>query len=164
MSSYTLTEFIDDLPGTYFVPADQAEWLRDEAIAHDCLGALSRALIPFHATRCPNCGAVGLFRWAFLGHLTHDCGASWHVSTWAYFARQVGRSVGWGKSFAIESATGSDDDGSLGAAIAGLFIALIGFVLGVSIRLPFGLLMTPIQGVVKLTSRPSLPDAVELCD
>ncbi len=161
MSSYAHTPIrdLDDLSTASFVPADAVAALGDRFPGP----ALAEALVPFHATTCPNCGDIGLFRWDFLGRLTHDCGAAWYVSTWAYLGRQISRSFGWGKAFAIATVSPDDDD-SAGAVIAGLFMLLVGFLCGLAIRLPFGLLMTPIQAVVKLASSPSLPDAASLSD
>lgn len=50
--------------------------------------------------QCPKCGVQGVFRWGFLGKLSHpDCGASWHVGPLEYVAMRMRKaSRGFGKS------------------------------------------------------------------
>ncbi len=88
--------------------------------------------------RCPRCGAQGVFRWGFLGRLTHGaCGAEWHVGSFEYVAMRVRKAT---RGFA-----------GFGGTIVGLAMLLC-------VELPIVLVVfLPIQALARLGDSPEKP-------
>ena len=98
-------------------------------------------------TVCPNCGALDWFEWKFLGRL-HDpvCGHSWYAGSGIYAAMQIRAGFGAGNKFAkhITSQAGE------GAWLLKAPFWCMGLIIGLAIRLEFGLLMIPVQAIAGL--------------
>jgi hypothetical protein len=94
-------------------------------------------------TICPNCGALDWFEWKFLGKLKDPiCGYSWYAGSGTYALMQVRAAFGAGSRFTKYLTSGISGEGAWIAKALGWFI---GTLLGIAIRLEFGLLMIPIQ-------------------
>lgn len=107
-------------------------------------------------TVCPNCGAVDWFEWKFLGKLTDPvCGHTWYVGSGTYALIQIRAAFQFGRRFAKYITSGksqsstSAGEAAVGWLAKGLFWTM-GALLGIGMRLEFGLLMTPIQAIVGL--------------
>lgn len=99
-------------------------------------------------TVCPNCGALDWFEWKFLGRLTDPvCGHTWYAGSGTYALMQVRAAFGAGRRFSKYMTSGISGEGAWIAKAMGWFI---GTILGIGMRLEFGLLMTPIQAIAGL--------------
>jgi hypothetical protein len=97
---------------------------------------------------CPNCGALDWFEWKFLGKLTDQvCGHTWYVGSGAYTLMQLRAALKAGQQFSRELTSKASVEGAWVARIVGWFS---GTVLGLAIRLEFGLMMVPIQAFAGL--------------
>lgn len=120
--------------------------LEAEGNQHTLLFGLKKFVSDF----CPKCGANGAFKFHFLGKLKHpDCGFSWYVDPGSYIGKQLKAVVSSGVEASFEMGDSTERRGEK----AGCLTAIFGFLCGVSIRLPFALLMIPIQAVVSLTQQ-----------
>jgi hypothetical protein len=100
-------------------------------------------------TVCPSCGALDWFEWKFLGRLTdHICGYSWYVGPGTYTAMQIRAAFAAGGKGAKYLTSGVS--GGEGAWIAKGMGWFMGVLLGLGIRLEFGVLMIPIQSLAGL--------------
>ncbi len=134
---------------------DKNDFISNEIIEHfkqklkqeDNVHTLIYALSKFVGGSCPKCGESGSFKWHFLGKLVHPkCGLTWYINPGAYIAAQLTAVFRTGVEIGVDAAE-PDKKGEGGGFIGGVF----GFLMGVSIRLPFALLMIPIQAIVSLT-------------
>ncbi len=115
-------------------------------------GTLSFATRGFVASSCPQCSEAGLFKHHFLGRLVHrpGCGRSWHVSPLIYMGIQLkscfhtGLEMGYGMA---------EDDEKKGKG--GCLSTIFGFIFGLLLRLPFAILMIPIQTIVYFLQKKS---------
>jgi hypothetical protein len=110
--------------------------------------SLDYALEEFEPSICPKCNADGAYKWHFLGKHNHPaCNVSWYVTPGKYIGRQIkasfraGRDIG-GEAASKESSTG----GSIG-------MMLFGFIIGFCFRLPYSVLLMPVQAVFSLTQK-----------
>jgi hypothetical protein len=102
-------------------------------------------------TQCPKCGAMDWFEWKFLGKLTDPvCGHSWYAGSGVYTARQLAASFQMAKRFAKYINSGASGSGAMVMKPVGAFC---GVVFGLAFRLPYGLIMIPIQAVVRASSQ-----------
>lgn len=98
---------------------------------------------------CPNCNTPGAYKWHFMGKLKHpDCGWTWYLGPGKYVAEQL-KAV-FRAGFGLGSDMHEPDKKGEGGGCLG---AIFGFILGFFVRLPFALLMIPIQAVVSLTQQ-----------
>lgn len=99
-------------------------------------------------TVCPNCGALDWFEWRFLGRLKDPiCGHSWYVGSGTYTLMQIRAAFAAGGRFAKHLTSGVSGEGAWIAKALGWFM---GVILGLAIRLEFGVLMIPVQAIVGL--------------
>jgi len=109
--------------------------------------SLSYALEKFISQACPNCGTSGAYKWHFLGQLNHPgCGWSWYVGPGAYIVAQLKGVFRTGAEIGGDILVDSEKKGESGGCIGAMF----GFIFGVCFRLPFALIMIPIQAIVSL--------------
>ena len=98
---------------------------------------------------CPHCGALDWFEWKFLGRLTDPiCGQSWYAGSGTYAAMQIRAAFSAGGKGAKYLTSGVS--GGEGAWIAKALGWFMGVLLGLAIRLEFGVLMIPIQALAGL--------------
>ena len=98
---------------------------------------------------CPHCGALDWFEWKFLGRLTDPiCGQSWYAGSGTYTAMQIRAAFAAGGKGAKYFTSGVS--GGEGAWIARALGWFMGVLLGLAIRLEFGVLMIPIQALAGL--------------
>jgi hypothetical protein len=113
------------------------------------LAFLNIAMEKFREDSCPKCGVDGAFKWHFLGRLKHpDCGWAWYVGPGTYIGKQLKAVLLTGMGIGgqvTEDAEKKGERGCLGA--------IFGFILGIIIRLPFALLMIPIQAIISIAQR-----------
>jgi SH3 domain-containing protein len=115
------------------------------------------ALEKFLLIDCPKCRASGAFKWHFLGKLSHpDCGRSWFVGPGEYIVAQLKAVFRTGGEIAGSAISDAEKKGESG--FAGM---IFGFLMGVMIRLPFAIMMIPIQAVVSLCQSNKDNDGVE---
>ncbi len=115
-------------------------------------GALIFATRDFVGSSCPQCSEAGRFKPHFLGRVVHrpGCGRSWHVSPLVYAGIQFkacfhrGLEMGFGMA---------EDDEKKGKG--GFLSTIFGFVFGLLLRLPFAILMIPIQTIVYFLQKKS---------
>ena len=97
---------------------------------------------------CPNCGGLDWFEWKFLGKLTDPvCGHSWYAGSGTYTVMQIRAAFSAGGRLAKYFTSGVSGEGAWIGKILGWFL---GVILGLGIRLEFGVLMIPIQALVGL--------------
>jgi hypothetical protein len=105
--------------------------------------------------RCPKCGEIDWFEWKFLGKLTDPvCGHSWYVSTGVYALQQVRATfsaMGKGIRYMNKDVHGQ------GAGIAKVLGVIGGASIGFAFRLPYALIMIPIQAAVSLSKAKNDP-------
>jgi hypothetical protein len=141
---YFATGYHDGTAGKKFAPP--SEEVRKEAAE----------LNPFDdkvaiKTVCPNCGALDWFEWKFLGKLTDPvCGYTWYAGSGTYVLMQVRAGFQAGSRFTKYLTSGISGEGAWIAKALGWFM---GTLVGIGVRLEFGLLMTPIQAMVGLCQR-----------
>jgi Tfp pilus assembly protein PilF len=100
-------------------------------------------------TVCPHCGALDWFEWKFLGRLTDAiCGHSWYAGSGTYTLMQIRAAFAAGGKGAKYMTSGLS--GGQGAWIGKGMGWFIGVLLGLGIRLEFGVLMIPIQAFAGL--------------
>jgi hypothetical protein len=100
-------------------------------------------------TVCLHCGALDWFEWKFLGRLTDPiCGQSWYVGPGTYTGMQIRAAFAAGGKGAKYLSSGVS--GGQGAWIGRAMGWLMGVLLGLGIRLEFGVLMIPIQALAGL--------------
>jgi uncharacterized protein YecT (DUF1311 family) len=100
-------------------------------------------------TICPNCGALDWFEWRFLGRLKDPvCGRTWYAGSGIYALMQIRAGFGAGGKFAkhLNSQIGNGE----GAWIAKGLGWCTGMLLGLAIRLEFGVMMIPVQALAGL--------------
>ncbi len=142
-----------------FIPAEILGEFKERLEREENTVALSVGLEKFRTDICPNCSAAGEYKWHFLGKQNHpDCGWSWYISPGPYLVKQLGDVFKIG----LEAASyGYDDVDKQTGKKGGCFGAIGGFVGGmlisIAFRLPFALLMIPIQAVISLSQ--SKPEA-----
>ncbi len=99
-------------------------------------------------THCPKCEASDWFEWKFLGKLTDPiCGHTWYADSGTYTVQQM-RAVEMSRRTVKYMNHGISGEGAWIAKILGGFL---GMVLGMAFRLPFAVMMIPIQAVVRLS-------------
>lgn len=142
-------QVVDYCNNNDFVSAATIEDFREKLKQEDNLGTLAFALEKFVGTACPKCNEPGSFKWHFLGKLIHpDCGWSWYVGPGKYIVKQL-KAVFVAGVGAGAGMTEPDKRGESGGFIGAIF----GFFMGVAFRLPFALLMIPIQAIVSLVQK-----------
>ncbi len=95
---------------------------------------------------CPKCGQMDWFEWKFLGKLSDPvCGHSWYVGPGQYTLRQIRATFG---AMAKGVRYMNKDVHGEGAWIAKILGVFGGAVIGFVFRLPFALIMIPIQAAV----------------
>jgi len=110
-------------------------------------------------TVCPHCGALDWFEWKFLGRLTDPiCGHSWYVGSGTYAAMQIRAAFAAGGKGAKYLTSGVS--GGEGAWIAKGMGWFMGVLLGLGIRLEFGILMIPFQALAGLFGAKAASDIV----
>jgi hypothetical protein len=97
---------------------------------------------------CPHCGALDWFEWKFLGHL-HDpvCGQSWYAGSGTYAMMQIRAAFSFGHKYAKHTTSGASGEG---AWLAKAIFWPVNLLLGLGVRLEFGILMIPIQALAGL--------------
>lgn len=96
---------------------------------------------------CPKCGDIDWFEWRFLGKLTDPvCGYQWYVDSGVYAGKQIRASFQLGKKIVKYFNHGVSGEGAWIAKAAGAFT---GMVIGLVVRLPYGVLMIPVQAVAR---------------
>jgi hypothetical protein len=91
---------------------------------------------------------VDWFEWKFLGRVTDPvCGHSWYVGSGTYTLMQLRAGFAAGHRFAKYLTSGVSGEGAWIAKAMGWFM---GVILGLAIRLEFGVLMIPIQALAGL--------------
>lgn len=102
---------------------------------------------------CPGCGDVDWFEWKFLGKLTDQvCGHSWYVGTGTYARQQLRAVIQSGGKMAKELTRGVAAQKSLLDRLVGKLVGGFGgVVIGIAFRLPFAIIMVPIQAVVRIS-------------
>jgi len=99
-------------------------------------------------TVCPHCGALDWFEWKFLGRLTDPiCGHSWYAGSVTYTLMQIRAGFSLGRKYAKYTTSGTS-----GVALwpAKAFFWFLCLLLGLGVRLEFGVLMIPIQALAGL--------------
>jgi len=96
----------------------------------------------------PKCGDVDWFEWRFLGRLKDPvCGHAWYAGSGLYALMQIRAAFGAGKRFAKYMTSGISGELAWLARGMGWFV---GTILGIGIRLEFGVLMIPVQAIAGL--------------
>ena len=110
-------------------------------------------------TVCPNCGALDWFEWKFLGRLKDPiCSHSWYAGSGTYTLMQIRAAFAAGGKGAKYFTSGVSGEGAWIAKGMGWFM---GVLLGLGIRLEFGVLMIPIQAFAGLfQAKKTTPDIV----
>ena len=104
-------------------------------------------------TWCPNCGDTDWFEWKFLGKLTDPiCGYTWYAGSGMYTMRQIRAIFGMAKKMVKYLSHGASGEGAWIARVLGGFV---GVVVGIAFRLPFAMIMIPIQAIVRLSTQKS---------
>jgi lipoprotein NlpI len=108
---------------------------------------------------CPKCGALDWFEWKFLGKLTDPvCGHTWYVGSGFYTVMQIRAAFAAGGRFTKYLTSGISGEGAWIAKALGWFM---GTILGLAIRLEFGVAMIPIQALAGLSQpKKTTPDIV----
>ena len=133
-----------------FVSADTIEEFKRRLEEENSVKTLSYALEKFVTGVCPKCGGAGAFKWHFLGKLRHpNCGWSWYVSPGTYIGAQLKGIFRTGMEIGGDVLADSEGKGESGGCLGAVF----GFIMGVCFRLPFALLMMPIQAIVSLCQK-----------
>lgn len=133
-----------------FVSADTIEEFKKRLEEEGNLYTLKYALEKFIDEACPKCGRTGAFKWHFLGKLNHpDCGWNWYADPGTYIVQQLKGVFRTGAEIGGEMIADSEKKGERGGCLEMIF----GFILGVCFRLPFALLMMPIQAIVSLSQK-----------
>ncbi|MCK5257292.1 MAG: hypothetical protein KAQ81_14770 [Deltaproteobacteria bacterium] len=133
-----------------FVSADTIKEFKKRLEEEGNAKTLSYALDKLVTGACPNCNAAGAFKWHFLGKLSHPvCGSSWYVAPGTYMGRQMKGVFRTGIEIGGNIFEDSEKKGESGGCLGATF----GFILGVCFRLPFALLMMPIQAIVSLCQK-----------
>jgi hypothetical protein len=142
-------ELYDFCRNNEFLPAKTIEAFRQRLTQEGTLNSLVYALEDFIPGACPKCNASGTFKWHFLGKLTHPrCSESWYVPPGTYSVRQLKAVFRTGRNMGGELSLEAGKKGEKGYAEI-----IIGFLVGAAFRLPFAILMMPIQTVVSLTQK-----------
>jgi hypothetical protein len=102
---------------------------------------------------CPGCGDVDWFEWKFLGKLTDQvCGCSWYVGSGTYTRQQLRAVIQSGGKMAKDLTRGVAGEESLVGGLVGKLIGGFGgVVIGIAFRLPFAIIMVPIQAIVRIS-------------
>jgi hypothetical protein len=98
---------------------------------------------------CPNCGELDWFEWKFLGRLTDPvCGYSWYAGSGTYAQMQLRAAIQAGRRFSkyMNSGVSAGEGAWIVKAMGWCF----GVLLGIGIRLEFGIVMIPIQAFAGL--------------
>ncbi len=97
----------------------------------------------FAKSTCPKCNTQGFFKWHFLGKLKHpEGGFEWYTNPGVYIVKQLKDIFKMGGDIAV---SGDDNPGCSGF--------IIGFLIAIFFRLPFTLILIPIQAIVSLTQK-----------
>jgi hypothetical protein len=101
---------------------------------------------------------VDWFEWKFLGKLTDPvCGHSWYADSVIYTKRQLDATFEMVRRCAKYFNSGVSGQGAWFGKLLGGFM---GLVLGLGMRLPYAVLMVPIQAVVRsVNQKGTLPPA-----
>jgi hypothetical protein len=133
-----------------FVSPEMVERFRQMLEPENNLTTLSWALEDFVDEACPNCQAAGKYRFHFMGKLNHSqCGWSWFLGPGSYSAIQIGKVFRTGMELGAGTASKAEED--RGGCLSQFFGMIFGFILGVIVRLPFALLMIPVQALFSLS-------------
>lgn len=145
----TEKELYDYCRNNEFVSAEMLEKYRQRLTQEGNPKTLGYALESFVPGACPKCNASGMFKWHFLGKLTHPpCGKSWYVPPGTYIGRQLGAVFRTGGEMAGKAISDAEKKGEKGYA-EGIF----SFIMGAVFRFVFAILMIPIQAVVSLSQK-----------
>lgn len=146
----TQKELYDYCDKNDFVSADTIEEFKKRLEEEGNVKTLSYALEKFVSDICPNCNVPGAFKWHFLGKLTHPaCGWSWYAAPGTYIGAQFKGVFRTGMEIGGDMLADSERKGEKGGCLGAIF----GFIMGVCFRLPFALLMMPIQAIVSLCQK-----------
>jgi hypothetical protein len=128
-----------------FLPVERALAFRAALEAEGNARTFNFATIDFEDVRCPECGVGGFYKRHFLGRLTHrpGCGFSWHISPLRYALVQFGACLRFSLGAGFDLSSDDEKKGKNGC-LSGIF----GFLFGLFLRLPFAILMIPIQTIV----------------
>jgi hypothetical protein len=144
----TQKELWSYLSSNEFISKEKIEDFQQRLTKEGKLPSLNYALKTFIPAECPKCNASGAFKWHFLGKLSHPaCTASWYVAPGTYVGKQIKAVFSTGGEMAGEMTSKAKGTGE------GIIGMLMGFIMGVSFRLPFAVLMLPIQAVVSLSQK-----------
>lgn len=151
----TAREFYQYCDAHEFIPEAILNDFKRRLEQEDNLVAFSVGLEKFQTDICPQCSAAGAYKWHFLGKLQHpECGWSWYVSPGTYMGEQFGSVFKTGMEFGAGIYSDSEKKGEKGAGCIG---AIFGFVIGLSFRLPFAIVMSFIQSIVYLAQKKPEP-------
>lgn len=133
-----------------FISSEMIEDFRQRLNQEGNLRTLSWTLEKFvKDTPCPKCNASGAFKHHFLGKLTHPaCSCSWYVTPGTYIGTQLKSVFRAGRDIGGDMSLDAEKKGEKGYAEM-----FFGFLMGVAIRLPFAVLMIPIQSIVSLAQK-----------
>jgi len=88
-------------------------------------------------THCPNCGTLDWFEWNFLGRLTDPvCGCSWYTGSGVYTAQLSATFELCGKFMKYFNHGVAGEGAWVGKLLGGF----MGIVLGLAVRLPYGVM------------------------
>ena len=142
-------ELYDYCRNNDFVSQEKTEAFRQRLTQEGNPKSLAYALGDFIPGACTKCNASGMFKWHFLGKLTHpSCSKSWYVPPGTYIGRQLGAVFRTGGELAGGAISDAEKKGEKGYA-EGIF----SFLIGATFRLVFAVLMIPIQAVVSLSQK-----------
>lgn len=145
----TEKELYDCCRNNEFLSAETIENFRQRLTQEGNLNSLVIALEDFTPGACPKCNASGTFKWHFLGKLTHPpCSESWYVPPGTYSVRQLKAVFRTGRNMGGEMSMDAEKKGEKGYAEM-----IFGFLFGAAFRLPFAVLMMPIQAVASLSQK-----------
>jgi hypothetical protein len=145
----TEKELYDYCRNNEFVSAEKIEKYRQRLTEEGNPKSLAYALGNFIPGACTKCDASGMFKWHFLGKLTHPpCSRSWYVPPGTYIGRQMGAVFRAGGEMAGEAISDAEKKGKSGYA-DGIF----SFIMGAIFRFVFAVLMIPIQAAVSLSQK-----------
>lgn len=132
-----------------FVSLEVIDTFRNKLKEEGNSGILLLAIEKFVKEACPKCGTSGFYKHHFLGKLTHpDCGCSWYMSPGTYIGTQLKSVFRAGRDIGGDMAMDAEKKGE-----KGIFEMLFGFIMGAAFRLPFAVIMIPIQSIVSLSQK-----------
>lgn len=133
-----------------FISPQVLEGFRVKLEREGNIGSFNYGLEKFLDASCPNCNASGVFKWHFLGRLKHpECGWSWYVGIGTYAVEQLRAVFRTGMEISADAANDAEKRGEKHGCISIIFEVL----LGVFLRLPFAILMIPIQAIFSIAQK-----------